>query len=69
MGSHQLKVPYSEAGGQGCTTALTSEDEDVTLREARGHEAEDVIRDIVFLCDKLIHLIVRRDGDGWQTGR
>ena len=64
VGSHQL-FEGLEAEQQGGTAELTSDDEYVTLRVARGHEAEDIIRDIVFMCDRLIHLIVRRDGDEW----
>ena len=66
VGSHQLSEGL-EAERQGGTAELTSGDEGSTLRVARRHEAEDVIRDIVFLCDKLIHLIVRRDGDEWPV--
>jgi len=36
---------------------LTSSGSDVTLRIARGHEAEDAIRDILLLSDRLIRLI------------
>ena len=65
MGSHQFEKDLL-AERQDGTMGLTSGDEAGTLRLTRGHEAEDVIRDILVLTDRLIHLIVRRDGDGWQ---
>ena len=66
MGSHQLKQEQLFAERPGGTEVLTSEEESVSVDTPGGHEAEDLIRDILFLSDRLIHLLVRRDGDGWR---
>ena len=62
MESQQLKQKVltfdSAAAGQGGTSVLTSEEESVSVDTPGGHEAEDVIRDILVLCDRLIHLVV-----------
>ena len=66
-GSHQLHQEQLFAERPGGTEVLTSTPEDVSVDTPGGHEAEDLIRDILFLQERLIHLIVRRDGDGWPA--
>ena len=57
-GSHQLDVgPVLEADRQGEIAGLTEVVEGVTLEGLRGDEAEDLIRDILFLSDRLIRLV------------
>ncbi len=71
MGSHRGKPSVNQldfaADEQGGTAALTSEGKGVTLWVARGHEAEDVIRDIVFLTDRLIHLVGQEERYEWHA--
>jgi len=55
-GSHQL-VDGLESDRQGAIAGLTRVEKYVTLRLVRGHEAEDVLRDIIALSDRLITLV------------
>ena len=57
VGSHQLEVEL-ESDRQGGSTVLTLEEEVRSLEQASRHEAEDVIRDILVLTDRLIHLVI-----------
>jgi len=57
VGSQQVNQLDFEPAGQGGTKVLTLEEESVTLWVARGHEAEDVIRDIILLTERLVHLV------------
>ena len=55
-GSHQLQEPLS-AERPGGTAVLTPEGESVTVDGQGGHEAEDLINEVVLLTNRLIHLI------------
>ena len=62
MESHLLNLTkVLEAERQGGTAVLTSEQKDVSVDTQGGDEAEDIIRDIIFLSEKLIHLVVKRE--------
>ena len=58
VGSHQLHQDQLYAERQGGTAVLTSEGESVSVDTPGGHEAEDLIRDIVFLSERLIKYLV-----------
>ena len=49
------------ADGPGGTTALTEPPESVSVDTPGGHEAEDLVRDIIFLSERLIHHVVRSE--------
>ena len=62
--SHRGKpsVPVQlEADRQGGNVVLTREEESVSVGTPGGHEAEALIFEIIGLCDKLIHLVVREE--------
>ncbi len=62
MGSHQEGTDGTpDLGDQVVPRVLTSADERVTLEGRRGHEAEDLIYEILHLSDELIHLLVREE--------
>ena len=58
-GSHQLVDESSRADRQGEIVGLTVGEEGVSVDTPRGHEAEDIIRDILYLSERLIHLLVK----------
>ena len=66
VGSHQLNQEKLFAGRQGESTVLTSEEESVSVNTPGGQEAEDIIRDVLVLSDRLIHLVLQGRSYGWR---
>ncbi len=64
-GSHQLGDGLG-SDRQGEIAGLTGEQKGVSVDTQRGQEAEDLVRDIIFISERLIHLIVEGGKSGWQ---
>ena len=60
-GSHQFVELELEPDRQGGSAGLTDEGKGVSVDTPRGHEAEDIIRDIIYLSERLIHLLVKEE--------
>ena len=63
MDSHRFHMD-SEATDEAHSMGLTSEGKSVSVGTPGGHEAEDIVRDIIYLSDRLIHLLVEGEEHG-----
>ncbi len=59
VGSPLEKDHMTRTVRQGGTAVLTLGEESVSVDTPRGHEAEDTIRDIILLSERLIQVLVR----------